>query len=61
MNLDVEDMETLLRRARTAGTVDKWADIALEWMKAAAQEISKQRIATAIEPWKEGPRKEQPR
>jgi len=47
MNLDVEDMETLLQRARTAGTVDKWADIALEWMKAAAQEISKLKAAGA--------------
>jgi hypothetical protein len=30
--LTAEDMRVLLARAREAGTVDRWCDLALEWM-----------------------------
>lgn len=41
INVDVSGLENLRNHARVAGTLDNWADIAIEWMRAAELELFK--------------------
>ena len=43
IDLDVNMLENLLLDANKNGTLDKWALVALEWMKQAEQEINRLR------------------
>lgn len=39
MILTAADMKALLVRARKAGTLDRWCELAIEWMEKAEQHI----------------------
>lgn len=41
--IDVDGLEAFMDRAMAAGTLDKWAMLALEWMRNAEAEIVKLR------------------
>jgi hypothetical protein len=41
ITLNLIDLKNLLTSARKAGTVDRWADIAVEWMEGAQKEIDR--------------------
>jgi hypothetical protein len=43
IHLNIEELKNLLVHARAAGTVDRWADVAIEWMLAAEAEIKRLR------------------
>ena len=49
IQLGVDDLEALLARAKAAGTLDRWAQLAIEWMRGAAERYNPERYAQMIE------------